>query len=149
MSIINGAHVSIILFFIGLYGLIARRQIVKTIISIGIMEGAVILFFLSIGRWQEQTPPIGDVAVEQMADPLPQALMITAIVIGVAITAATLTLYLSLHHQHSTTDWVKAKLLNEAAAMGQSIPESGQQQIDIELPGEERAEKQDGEQDDV
>jgi multicomponent Na+:H+ antiporter subunit C len=149
MSIINGAHISIVLFFIGLFGLIARRQIVKTIISIGIMEGAVILFFLSIGRWQEQVPPIGGAAVEQMADPLPQALMITAIVIGVAITAATLTLYLSLHHQHGTTDWVKAQLLNEQSAMGLSATEIGLPKAAMDLQGEGQAEYQDEEQYDV
>lgn len=110
---INGEHISIVLFFIGLFGLIARRQIIKTIISIGIMEGAVILYFLSIGHWQDQVPPIGDVPASRMADPLPQALMITAIVIGVALTAAILTLYISLHHQTGTTDWVKARLLHE------------------------------------
>ena len=123
MTFINGEHISIILFFIGLFGLIARRQIVKTIISIGIMESAVILFFLSIGRWQDQVPPIGDAAVENMVDPLPQALMITAIVIGVAITAATLTLYMSLNHQHGTTDWLQARLLQEQHADCSGEPE--------------------------
>lgn len=107
----NSEWISIILFLIGLYGLIARRRIVKTIISLGIMEVAVILYFLSLNRQPGLLPPIGDVDPALMADPLPQALMITAIVIGVAITAVTLTLFIALYHRYGTTDWEKARVM--------------------------------------
>ncbi|MDQ2086164.1 cation:proton antiporter subunit C [Herbivorax sp. ANBcel31] len=116
MQYINGETASIILFFIGLYGLIARRNIVKTVISIGIMEAGVILFFISLNFKDGALPPIGDTSPELMADPLPQALMITAIVIGVSVTAVSLTMFITLYHKFGSTNWLKVykKRIDEA-----------------------------------
>lgn len=107
MTWLNGENVSIILFFVGIYGLISRRNIVKTVISIGIMEVATILLFLTINYRADSVPPIGIDIPGNIADPLPQALMITAIVIGVATTAVSLTMFISLYHKYGTTNWEK------------------------------------------
>lgn len=110
MSWINGENVSIVLFFLGVYGLIARRNIVKSIISLGIMQMATILFFISADVEPGIVPPIGDIAAGTVvADPLPQALMITDIVIGVGITAAGLTMFIHLYHRYGSTNWMKVK----------------------------------------
>lgn len=109
--IINGENVSIVLFFIGMYGLCARRNILKTIISLAIVQAALILFFVSINAQRDSTPPIGN-ALEQMtnvADPLPQALMITAIVVGISVTALSLTMFVSLYHKYGSTNWNRVK----------------------------------------
>jgi multicomponent Na+:H+ antiporter subunit C len=103
-----GEVASFIIFFIGLYGLIAKRNIVKSIISLGVMETAVILYFISCGFKAGALPPIGDVLPHQMADPLPQALMITAIVIGVGSTAIALTMSIHLYHKYGTENWEEA-----------------------------------------
>ena len=95
---------SIIAFFIGFYGLITSRNIIKTIASIVILEMAVVVFFLGIGFANGMQPPIGEV-MENVADPLPQALVITAIIIGVTVTAVNLTMLISLTHQIKKTDW--------------------------------------------
>jgi len=110
MDWLNGETVGIILFFIGVYGLIARRNMVKTIISIGIMEVAVILFFLTVNFSEKSVPPIGPDFTGPIADPIPQALMITAIVIGVATTAVGMTMFITLYHKYGTTNWEKAKI---------------------------------------
>ncbi len=99
---------SLILFFLGLYGVIARRNIIKTIISIGIMEIGVILFFLSINYTFGAKPPIGE-HLQSPADPVPQALMITAIVIGIAVTAVSMSMFIGLYHKYGTTNWKKAR----------------------------------------
>ncbi len=108
INFINAQNTAIILFFIGVYGLCARRNVIKTIISLGIMGGGVILFFLSINRTAASMPPIfnGDVPVP--ADPLPQALVITAIVVGIAVTAVALIMFISMYHKFGTTNWIKA-----------------------------------------
>ena len=96
------------MFFISFYGLITSKNVIKSIIYIGLMEIAVIMFFLSLGYKSGIMPPIGPPAgrnPENVADPLPQALMITAIVIGVAATAVNLTMLISLCRQSKTTDW--------------------------------------------
>ncbi len=104
----NGEAVALALFFIGIYGLLARKNIIKSIISLTIIDAAAILFFLSIRYEKNAVPPIGIVSKAlPVADPLPQALMITAIVIGVAVTAVALTMFISLYHRYGTTNWQK------------------------------------------
>lgn len=104
---LNGETVAIALFCIGIYGLLARRNVIKTVISIGIIQSATILFFLTIGFSEKSIPPIGTDNINMMVDPVPQALMITAIVIGVAVTAVALTMFISLYHRYGTTNWKK------------------------------------------
>ncbi len=103
-----GEIAAVIIFFIGVYGVIARRNIIKTIMSLGIMEGAVILFFLANGAINAQRAPISGAGIS--ADPIPQALMITAIVIGISVTAVALTMFISLYHRYGTTNWKKAQI---------------------------------------
>ena len=62
MIAINGESISILLFFVGVYGLIARRNIIKSIMSISIMQVAIILYFISANTAPGSVPPIGDVA---------------------------------------------------------------------------------------
>ena len=97
---------SILVFFIGFYGLIASNSIIKAIAAIGIMEIAVVMFFLSIGYFTGIKPPIGrDMTNAKVADPLPQALVITTIIIGIAVTAVLITMLISLVRQFKTADW--------------------------------------------
>lgn len=96
----------LLLFLIGLYGLVARRNIVKTLLSLGVMDVGVITFFLGVRFQPGSRPPIGESAAQAMtADPVPQALMITAIVIGIAVTAAALMMFSALYHRYGSTNW--------------------------------------------
>ena len=94
----------VMVFFISFYGLITTKNAIKSIIYISIMEISVIMFFLSLGYERGILPPIGR-ELENAIDPLPQALMITAIVIGVAVTAVNLTMLISLLRQSKSADW--------------------------------------------
>lgn len=96
----------LLLFLTGLYGLAARRNIVKTVLSLGVMEIGVITFFLGVRFQPGARPPIGKAATQALAaDPVPQALMITAIVIGIAVTAAALMMFSALYHRYGSTNW--------------------------------------------
>ena len=111
---------AIIMFFISFYGLISAKSIIKSVVSIAIMEMAVIMFFLGVGYTNGAIPPIGadmDAAsAAAYADPLPQALMITAIVIGVVVSAVNLVILISLYSQYKTTDWDEARNVSRAGA---------------------------------
>jgi len=102
---------SVLVFFIGFYGLITSKNIIKSIAAIGLMELSVVVFFLGIGFTEGIKPPIGQ-DLSGTADPLPQALVITAIIIGVAVTAITLTMLISLYRQSGSTDWDIAQKQN-------------------------------------
>lgn len=106
---INGENTALILFFIGVYGLVARRNVIKSIMSLGIMQAAAVLFFVSINASQAVQAPIGKVLSGNSADPVPQALMITAVVIGVSITALCLTMFITQYHVYGSTNWNRVR----------------------------------------
>ena len=108
MALINALSISdlaIGLFFIGLYGAMTQRNIIKTIMSVGIMDMGAIVFFMMGNRPEHAKPPIAGTPLEQMADPVPQALMITAIVIGVSVIAMCLAMYMRVAYRYRTADW--------------------------------------------
>ena len=95
---------SVIIFFISFYGLITSKNIIKSIASIGIMEIAIIMFFLGLGYTSGMKPPIG-ASLEYVADPLPQALVITTIIIGITVSAVNLSMLITLCRQFKAADW--------------------------------------------
>lgn len=103
---ISGEVISIILFMIGCFTIMVRRDIVKTTIGIGIMTGGVILNFITTPE-EYKLAPIGE-KIGSIADPLPQALMITDIIIGVATTAVSLAIFIKLYKKYDTARWDSA-----------------------------------------
>jgi multicomponent Na+:H+ antiporter subunit C len=99
---------ALMMFFIALYGLIISKDILKSIISVVLMETAVIIFFLGIGYSRGSTPPLGE-HLQNVSDPLPQAFVITAIIIGVVVTAVNLIMFISLYRKYKITDWITAE----------------------------------------
>ena len=102
--------ISIGLFFIAFFGLITSRNIIKSIIFIMVKQAAVVMFWLQIGSEGLPVPPIiYDSAlleeIEIIADPLPQTLTLTAIIIGFSVIAIIITMLNTLFRQHNTTDW--------------------------------------------
>ena len=73
------------------------------------MSGGVILYLISINRQPNSMPPIVGEISGVYADPLPQALVITAIVVGIAVTSITLIMFISMYHNYGTTNWLKVK----------------------------------------
>ena len=99
-----------ILLIVGLWGIISQRNIIKMIISFSILDTSVHLLLVAIGYIRNRTAPIIDSSVNKLnaaneiTDPLPQALVLTAIVIGVGITALLLTYALKLFRQNSSLE---------------------------------------------
>ncbi|MBN3035560.1 MAG: NADH-quinone oxidoreductase subunit K [Bacteroidales bacterium] len=107
----------IVLFLAGLWGIIHQKNIIKIIISFSVLDTSIHLILVSIGYMRNRTAPIIDSAVSktdaasQVVDPLPQALVLTAIVIGVGITALMLTYALKLFNEKGTLEIDKFKSL--------------------------------------
>ena len=91
----------------GLY-LIMRRSIVKLIIGLALLGHAANLLIFTIGRLNHTQPPLIPAGAEQMtgsfADPLPQALILTAIVIGFGVQAFALVLLKRVYQTLGTDD---------------------------------------------
>ena len=106
---------AVVMFFIGFYGVITSKNIIKSIITIGLMEAAVVVFFLSIGFVPGSLPPIGHDLVTA-ADPLPQSVVLTAIIIGLAVVAVNLTILITLMRQSNSAEWDVVKSQNSEIA---------------------------------
>lgn len=105
--------VSVILFFIGVAGLIVRKNMMISIISVGIMDTAIILFFISITSNVGRVAPMMAEHPAYSVDPVGHALVLTSIVIGVSIKAIILIMILNLYRNYGTLDWDIAKKIRE------------------------------------
>ena len=96
------------MFFLGFFGLITSKNIIKSVVFLTLLETGVIMFFLSVGISAGMQPPIAEHLYEynNLSDPLPSALMITAIVIGLSVTAINITMLMTLLRKYRTADWV-------------------------------------------
>jgi multicomponent Na+:H+ antiporter subunit C len=103
----------IILFGVGLYCVVAKRNIVKIILGVAIIEYAVNLLFILFGYRMNGRAPILDKVqqIQDMVDPLPQALVLTAIVIGLATTALMAAVAIKIHEKYGTFDVTKIRKL--------------------------------------
>jgi multicomponent Na+:H+ antiporter subunit C len=96
-----------LIFLVGLWGVLSKHNIIKKIIALSIMNGAIVMFFVHHGARFGTTAPILEGAPSAgvaMVDPLPQALMLTAIVVGICIIALGLALVVLLHRRFATLD---------------------------------------------
>ena len=98
---------SMILLFVGLFGILTRKHIIKIFISIAIMEISVFLFFIGMTFKTDSIAPILDSAhrdVAMMNDPIPHAMILTAIVIGMAVLALGVSFAIEYFKLTGTTD---------------------------------------------
>ncbi len=101
------------LFCIGLYGVLRKRNIIKIVVGLGIIEYAVNLFFVLVGYRTHGRAPIlaKDQAIANMVDPIPQALVLTSIVIGLAVTALIAAIAIRIYEKYGTFDITKIRRL--------------------------------------
>ncbi len=103
----------LILFCIGLYGVLRKRNLIKIIIGLGIIEYSMNLFFVLLGYRMHARAPIAarDQTITKMVDPIPQALVLTSIVIGLGITALVISIAIRIYEKYGTFDITKIKRL--------------------------------------
>jgi len=96
------------LYTAGFY-MILRRSIVKLILGLGLLGHAANLMIFTIGRLTRASPPIigheGEALHAPFADPLPQALILTAIVIGFGVQAFAIVLVKRAYQTVNTDDF--------------------------------------------
>ncbi len=102
---------AISLILIGLYAILTKRNLLKILVGLSIMETGVNLLLISVGYVSGRTAPIltEGATPQTTVDPIPQALVLTAIVIGVATTALALTVAINLYEKYKTLDIEKIR----------------------------------------
>jgi multicomponent Na+:H+ antiporter subunit C len=98
----------LLLIMAGLWAILSRGNIIRIILGFGIFDTGLNIVILSFGYLKDRTAPILDSAVgvnealNSIVDPVPQALVLTSIVIGFGVTALMLAYAMKLHKEKGT-----------------------------------------------
>ena len=93
-----------VLMMIGLYVVISHGNLLKKLIGLTLFQVGVFLFFISLGKVDGGSAPIVSDDVETYSHPLPQVLILTAIVVGVATLAVGLALSVRVFEAYGTVE---------------------------------------------
>ena len=89
----------------GFFGIILKKNLMMKIISMDVMStGAIAYYVLVAARSGLFTPIVSDAKQVAYADPVPQAVILTAIVIGFSIQALMLVGVMKLSRDHPTLE---------------------------------------------
>lgn len=99
------------LCLIGIAGIVLSRHLLRMVLALAIAEaGANLLLVLAGYRWDAVAPILdGSYSGEPMVDPVPQAMVLTAIVIGVGVQALALSLVIRVRERYGTLDMDEAR----------------------------------------
>ena len=92
------------IFLVGLGGIFLNRRAVGKVIALNVLNSALVLFFILYGSYAGESAPILREGAGEPVDPLVQALMLTAIVVGVCVTALLLVLIQRIYDKTGTTE---------------------------------------------
>lgn len=99
--------VTIAIMMIGFYAVMAKTNLVKKIIGITIFQTGIFLFYVSVAKVEGGTAPVsvigerGDVVY---SNPLPHAMILTAIVVSVSMLAVALAIIVNIREEFGTID---------------------------------------------
>ena len=99
--------ITIFLMVMGIYIVVARLNMIKTLIGLAVFQTSVYLLYLSPGKIFQGTPPIlihGEPEGIIYSNPLPHVLILTAIVVGVATLALGLALVVRIYEAYGTIE---------------------------------------------
>lgn len=102
--------VGFLLILAGLYAVLTRRSIIRLIIGFSVFDTGLHVVMVSLGSIRGRTAPILDEtvitadALQRITDPVPQALVLTAIVIGLGITALMLAFAMNMARRKRSLD---------------------------------------------
>lgn len=93
---------SLAIIIIGVFGLVTSDNLIKKIMCLSVIENTIILNFIRTGVREGAKAPILTSPGVFTVDPVPQALMLTAIVIGVCFNALAVACIVRLHQKTGT-----------------------------------------------
>ena len=95
-----------ILLMVGFYAVIAKGNLIKKLMGLALFQAAVFLLYISAGKVEGGTAPIYQAGVETTlySNPLPQVLILTAIVVGISTTALGLGIVVRIQEEYGTVE---------------------------------------------
>ena len=125
---------AIIIMMIGFYGVIAKRNLIKQAIALGLFQTGVFLFYVTMGVYRNEAGEAGVAPIwSALADgvtkhpgpydnPLPHVLMLTAIVVSVSTLAVAVALIVNIKRAYGT---IEEDEILEADGRGRGTPSRG------------------------
>jgi multicomponent Na+:H+ antiporter subunit C len=94
------------LFVVGLWGVVSSRNLVRTVLSLTIVQSSTYLLLLGVGfRHGAKAPIVADIpSTSRLVDPVVQVLVLTDIVIEATVTALLLALVVQAHKRFGSVD---------------------------------------------
>ena len=96
--------ITVVLMVAGLYVVVARGNMVKKLVGLGVFQTSVYLLYISPGKIFGGTAPIIDPRFTVYSNPLPHVLILTAIVVGVATLALGLALVVRINEAYGSIE---------------------------------------------
>lgn len=95
-----------ILLMAGFYAVVAKRNLVKKLMGLSIFQSAVFLLYITMDKVEGGTAPILLEGVEDQlySNPLPQVLILTAIVVGISTLALGLAIVVRIKEEYGTIE---------------------------------------------
>jgi multicomponent Na+:H+ antiporter subunit C len=95
-----------VLLMIGFYAVAARTNLIKKLIGLSLFQAAVFLLYITMGKVSGGTAPILPKGVSDAvySNPLPQVLILTAIVVGISTTALGLGIIVRIQEEYGSID---------------------------------------------
>jgi len=94
----------VVLLGIGLYTIIESPNLVKKVIGMNVFQTGIFLFFITLAFRGDGAPPVVTDGAGPYVSPLPHVLILTAIVVGVSLTAVALALVVRVYAEYGTLD---------------------------------------------
>jgi multicomponent Na+:H+ antiporter subunit C len=98
--------VFVVLLMIGFYAVVAKVNLIKKLIGLSLFQSAVFLLYITMSKVSGGTAPIFNEKVVGLlySNPLPQVLILTAIVVGISTTALGLGIVVRIREEYGTTE---------------------------------------------
>ncbi len=95
-----------VLLMVGFYAVVAKTNLIRKLIGLSIFQSSVFLFYITMSKVEDGTAPIIQAAVADSAfsNPLPQVLILTAIVVGISTMALGLGIVVRIREEYGSIE---------------------------------------------
>ncbi|MDZ4729976.1 MAG: cation:proton antiporter subunit C [Xanthomonadales bacterium] len=95
-----------VLLMIGFYAVVAKPNLIKKLVGLSLFQAAVFLLYITMGKVSGSTAPIFQEGVSGLvfSNPLPQVLILTAIVVGISTTALGLGIVIRIKEEYGSIE---------------------------------------------
>jgi multicomponent Na+:H+ antiporter subunit C len=107
--------VAVWLFLVGLWGVVSSNNLVRTVLSLTVVQSSTYLVLIAIGyRAGGKAPIVADIPTSsKLVDPVVQVLVLTDVVIEATVTALLLALVVQAHKRFGSLDPADLRALRD------------------------------------